>query len=219
MGNKIIRRRESAVSAPGSQQDPAEDEKTTPKAGADVTAAQQTVPADDLDVALGQQVAETPCLPNEECVCVPEPMQEACVKVDFETLPVSENAQVQDEENDPFSSASPSLDLSTPLSFPQPTITPPYQTPIPEEEFADVPAAEGTSDGTGAAVSSTLDPDPASEAGDAGNLETGTDENSEESLSKCLKELSLMGNDPDLIDQTPINIGVSAELVCGSEDL
>ncbi|XP_077424806.1 uncharacterized protein LOC144053833 [Vanacampus margaritifer] len=201
MGNKIIRKRESA----DSQQEPAEDQKTKEMGGPGVMPIQEAVPAEELNVVLGQEVTQTSCLPNEECVSAPEPMPEACVEVDFATAPV--------EEKDP--SSAPSLDQSTPFSSPQPSIT-----PILEAEVGDVPAADGSPDGAEAAVSSASDPDAALKAGDAGNLEAVTDGNSEqeESPSKRLTELSLTGNDPDLIEDTPLDMGASAELIRGSDD-
>ncbi|XP_077371883.1 uncharacterized protein LOC144015614 isoform X1 [Festucalex cinctus] len=197
MGNKIIRKRESA----DSQQEPSEDQKTKEMEDCDVTPAQQAVSAEELDVVIGQEVAQTPCLPNEECLFAPEPMPEACAEVDFAAAP--------GEEKDP--SSAPSLDLSTTFSSPQPSIT-----PILEAEVTDVPAADGSPDGAEAAVSSALDPATALKAGDSGNLEavTGGNSEQEESLSK----LSLAGNDPDLIEDTPLDMGASAELLCGSDD-
>ncbi|XP_019712812.1 uncharacterized protein LOC109507651 [Hippocampus comes] len=208
MGNKIIRKREFPVSAAGSGQEPVEDQKTTELGASNVTPAQQTVPAEEVDVVIGQEATQTPCLPNEECVSAPAPMSEARVEVDCEAGPGQEKDQ----------SSSPSLDVNTDFSSPQPTVTP--QTPILEDKVADVAAAEGSPDDTEAAVSSALDPDTALKSEDAGNLEAGTDGNleQEESLSKGLKELSLTGNDPDLIDDTPLDVGVSAEPVGGSED-
>ncbi|XP_051916274.1 uncharacterized protein LOC127597321 [Hippocampus zosterae] len=208
MGNKIIRKRELPVGAAASGQEPLEDQKTTKLGTSDVTPAQQTAPAEEVDVVVGQEATQTPCLPNEECVSAPAPIPEARVEVDFQAGP--------GQEKDP--SSSPSLDLNTDFSSPQSTVT--SQIPILEDKVADVSAAEGSPDDTEVAVSSALDPDTASKSEDAGNLEARTDGNveQEEILSKGLKELSLTGNNPELIDDTPLDVGVSAEPVGGSED-
>ncbi|XP_054632587.1 DNA translocase FtsK 1-like [Dunckerocampus dactyliophorus] len=195
MGNKFIRKRESPVGSVGPDQKPAEDQKTTQIGASDVTPAQETMPAEKLDVVAEKEVAEVSCLPDEKCVSMleaapepdPKPNPEACV---VEATP--------EGENDLSSmSSSPSIELSTPDGTPQP-----YQNPT------EVQVSEGPQDDAVAVVNSTLEPEkpeeePEPAVAPADVVCAGDMKQREESISESLKKLSLnAGAEPDLTDDT-----------------
>nr|XP_057931870.1 magnetosome-associated protein MamJ-like [Doryrhamphus excisus] len=196
MGNKFIRKRESPVGSVGPVQKPAEDQKTTQMGASDVTPAQETMPAEKLDVVVGKEVAEEPCLSDEKCVskleATPEPYSEpnpeACV---VDPAPVTEG------KNDLSSvSSSPSIELNTPDGTPNP-----YQTPT------EVLVNNGSQDDAAATLEPEKpeeEPEPAVDPVEV--VGAGDMKQREESIGESLKKLSLnAGAELDLIDDTPID--------------
>ncbi|XP_061896613.1 cell surface glycoprotein 1-like [Entelurus aequoreus] len=202
MGNKLIRKRESLVgSAASPEQKPTKDQTVAP----DGTPAQKTVPAEKLDVVVGEEVAKVSCLPGEQCVSKLETAPEADPKPNPEACavePAPEPTPAVDGENDLSSmSSSPSVEMSTPDGTPQP-----YQTPT------EVLLSEGAGDDAAAALeSSSLDPETPEEepepAEKPAEVEAAGDtKQREESVKESLKELNLnAGTESDLLDDIPID--------------
>ncbi|CAK6968971.1 proteoglycan 4-like [Scomber scombrus] len=211
MGNRFSRRRDvplNSAETAATAQEAAEKPATTQPEDSGMTATQEAVQTENLDVVVGQPTTPVACLPTEECVAeykeaeapaAPSPLNDAEPEPEAKETP----APVQPE---------PLVSVSTP-SPPEPEPVA-EQPPVAEAQLATEPAPEPVQEpkptsnpeaGVEAVPEPTSEPEPAP----AVTLEQETDLLTQESLPElvicppALVDLGAPDVTPQLIDTPP----------------